>query len=282
MGSGANWISSMLMFGKKRKSSNLTLKKLQAIARKNRINVYKPRKGGGGYTKTPLTMKALKTKLSRARVSYVKSPRKTRKTRKTARDRTYGNVPLSRQVDDSDLSVFGDMSEFGRRLKMTKKAVAARRAYRLRSKRSRRRSPARGRAMSTRTARSNAKKAMNLHHKRGISLKQAWKIVQKSRFGDEITSEFGMATVCGRGYSPNTKWRKGAGRGQKRCLKGKIKKITLNRLQAVALKNGVSIYKSSKSGGYTKTPLTAKSLKGRLSRAKVSYNYGRNDSLVYV
>ena len=191
--------------------------------------------------------------------------------------------------DDSDLSVFG-MSEFGRRLKMTKSAIAARRAYRRRTSPRRRRrspirrrrvSPRRGRKMSKRTIYANAKKAMRLHHRTGISLKAAWRKVlgKRSRFGediDDIMSEFGMATVCRPGYSPNRRWRAGRGRGQKRCVKDRTKKITLSELQAIARKNGVQIYKARKSGGgYTKTPVTAKALKARLSKARVSYNYGR-------
>ena len=87
-----------------------------------------------------------------------------------------------------------------------------------------------------------------------------------------------MATVCRPGYSPNRRWRAGKGRGQKRCVKDKTKKITLRELQAIARKNGVQIYKARKGGGYTKTPVTAKALKARLSKARVSYNYGRSKS----
>ena len=191
-------------------------------------------------------------------------------------------------------------SRYGRRLKMTKSAIAARRAYRRRTSPRRRRrspirrrrspirrrrvSPRRGRKMSKRVIYANAKKAMRLHHRTGISLKAAWRKVlgnKRSRFGEDFEdilglSEFGMATVCRPGYSPNRRWRAGKGRGQKRCVKDKTKKITLSELQAVARKNGVQIYKARKGGGgYTKTPVTAKALKARLSRAKVSYNYGR-------
>lgn len=184
-------------------------------------------------------------------------------------------------------------SRYGRRLKMTKSAIAARRAYRRRTSPRRRRrspirrrrvSPRRGRKMSKRAIYANAKKAMRLHHRTGISLKAAWRKVlgnKRSRFGEDFEdilglSEFGMATVCRPGYSPNRRWRAGKGRGQKRCVKDKTKKITLSELQAVARKNGVQIYKARKGGGgYTKTPVTAKALKARLSRAKVSYNYGR-------
>jgi len=182
-------------------------------------------------------------------------------------------------------------SRYGRKLKMTKSAIAARRAYRRRTSprrlspiRRRRVSPRRGRKMSKRVIYANAKKAMRLHHRTGISLKAAWRKVlgnKRSRFGEDFEnilglSEFGMATVCRPGYSPNRRWRAGKGRGQKRCVKDKTKKITLSELQAVARKNGVQIYKARKGGsGYTKTPVTAKALKARLSRARVSYNYGR-------
>ena len=194
-------------------------------------------------------------------------------------------------------------SRYGRRLKMTKSAIAARRAYRRRTSPRRRRrspirrrrspirrrrvSPRRGRKMSKRVIYANAKKAMRLHHRTGISLKAAWRKVlgnKRSRFGEDFEdilglSEFGMATVCRPGYSPNRRWRAGKGRGQKRCVKDKTKKITLRELQAIAVKNGVQIYKARKGGsGYTKTPVTAKALKARLSKARVSYNYGRRKS----
>ncbi|MBA45778.1 MAG: hypothetical protein CMB31_04245 [Euryarchaeota archaeon] len=261
----------------------------------------------------------------RSPVRRRRSPVRRRRT--TLSQRTYGNVPLSIQEDDSDLSVFGGpmydrmrararslktslynrarslknrlsprRSRYGRRLKMTKSAIAARRAYRRRNSPRRRRrspirrrrvSPRRGRKMSKRTIYANAKKAMRLHHRTGISLKAAWRKVlgnKRSRFGEDFEdilglSEFGMATVCRPGYSPNRRWRAGKGRGQKRCVKDKTKKITLKELQAIARKNGVEIYKARKGGsGYTKTPVTAKALKARLSRAKVSYNYGRSKS----
>ena len=269
-----------------------------------------PRELGMGFGKRKLKMTK---KAIAARAAYRRSPRGSpkrrrsplrrrrsplrrrrsrspvRRRRTTVSQRTYGNIPLSMQ-DDSDLSVFG-ISEFGRRLKMTKSAIAARRAYRRRTSPRRRRrspirrrrvSPRRGRKMSKRVIYANAKKAMRLHHRTGISLKAAWRKVlgnKRSRFGediDDIMSEFGMATVCRPGYSPNRRWRAGRGRGQKRCVKDRTKKITLSELQAIARKNGVQIYKARKSGGgYTKTPVTAKALKARLSKARVSYNYGR-------
>jgi hypothetical protein len=80
----------------------------------------------------------------------------------------------------ADLFGFGDVNEYGKKLKMTKKAIAARRAYRRKksSKRSRRSSPKR-RKISQKTAHARAKRAMKLHHSKGISLKQAWRIVLK-------------------------------------------------------------------------------------------------------
>ena len=260
-----------------------------------------------------------------------KSPVRRRRT--SVSQRTYGNIPLSMQDDydlsvfggpmydrmmsrarglktgmynrarrlGDRLSPIRDRvrrlsprrSRYGKKLKMTKSAIAARRAYRRKNSPRRRRrsplrrrrvSPRRGRKMSKRVIYANAKKAMRLHHRTGISLKAAWRKVlgnKRSRFGEDFEdilglSEFGMATVCRPGYSPNRRWRAGKGRGQKRCVKDRTKKITLSQLQAVARKNGVQIYKARKSGGgYTKTPVTAKALKARLSRARVSYNYGR-------
>ena len=61
----------------KKKTLGPTLKQLQTLARRNKVSIYKMRKDRRGYTKMPLTKKALKARLSRARVSYknLKAPR---------------------------------------------------------------------------------------------------------------------------------------------------------------------------------------------------------------
>ena len=68
-----------MFFGAKRTRKTLgpTLKQLQTLARRNKVSIYKMRKDRRGYTKMPLTKKALKARLSRARVSYknLKPPR---------------------------------------------------------------------------------------------------------------------------------------------------------------------------------------------------------------
>ena len=113
------------------------------------------------------------------------------------------------EVLNENFLEFGE-SGYGKRLKMTKTAIAARRAYRLKKspRRSRRSSPKR-RKISQKTAHSRAKRAMKLHHTKGISLKQAWRIVlKKNKFGD---------SVCGQGYEVNRNWSRG--KGQKQCLK---------------------------------------------------------------
>lgn len=63
-----------MFFGAKRPRKTLspTLKQLQSLARRNRVSVYKMRKDRRGYTKTPLTKKALKARLSNSRISYKK------------------------------------------------------------------------------------------------------------------------------------------------------------------------------------------------------------------
>lgn len=85
-----------------------------------------------------------------------------------------------------------------------------------------------------------------------------------------MDSYFGMATVCPQGYSPNKKYKRGPGARQ--CLKDKKEKKTLSQLQAAALANQVSIYKRRKdNNGFTRTPLSIKALKSRLTRMKVAY-----------
>jgi len=69
---------------KRTKISGPTLKQLQSLARRNRVSIFKMRKDGRGYTKKPLTKKALKARLSRSRVSYknLKVPRSRIATRR--------------------------------------------------------------------------------------------------------------------------------------------------------------------------------------------------------
>ena len=77
---------------KRTKISGLTLKQLQNLARRNRVSIFKMRKDGRGYTKKPLTKKALKARLSRSRVSYknLKVPR----SRVATRRRRVARVPV--------------------------------------------------------------------------------------------------------------------------------------------------------------------------------------------
>ena len=80
---------------------------------------------------------------------------------------------------------------------------------------------------------------------------------------------FGMATVCPPGYRANNKFR--ARRGQRQCLKG-VPKKSLKELQAIALTNDVSIFKRRNDNmGFTRSPLTSRALKYRLTKMKVSH-----------
>ena len=82
---------------------------------------------------------------------------------------------------------------------------------------------------------------------------------------------FGMATVCPPGYAPNSKWRKKP--GQRQCLKLKRSKPTLKDVQKLAKTNDVPIYKLRKDGkGYTKTPVSARTLKARLTSRNVPWD----------
>ena len=84
-----------------------------------------------------------------------------------------------------------------------------------------------------------------------------------------MNSYFGMATVCPPGFRPNKHCR--ARPGQRQCLKGNPRK-TLKELQAIALANDVSIFKRRKDDmGFTKTPLSERSLKYRLTKMHVPY-----------
>lgn len=81
---------------------------------------------------------------------------------------------------------------------------------------------------------------------------------------------FGAATVCRPGYSTNPKWAK-TGKGRQ-CTKVKPVKKTLKEIQALARANDVSIYHRRKDGnGFTKRALSMRGLKNRLARMKVTY-----------
>lgn len=82
---------------------------------------------------------------------------------------------------------------------------------------------------------------------------------------------FGMATVCPPGYAPNPKWRRKP--GQRQCLKVKRSKPTLKDVQRLAKQNGIPIYKLRKDGkGYTKTPVTARTLKARMTSRNIPWD----------
>lgn len=91
----SNDLNAYMKFGsprrrKRTKISGPTLKQLQSLARRNRVSIYKMRKDGRGYTKMPLTKKALKARLSRSRISYknLKAPRHRPVTRKRYNSRS--------------------------------------------------------------------------------------------------------------------------------------------------------------------------------------------------
>ena len=52
------------------KSKPKTLKQLQTLARKNSVSIYKRRKDDMGFTKVPLSVRALKYRLSKMKVAY--------------------------------------------------------------------------------------------------------------------------------------------------------------------------------------------------------------------
>ena len=86
----------------------------------------------------------------------------------------------------------------------------------------------------------------------------------------KVSHNFGMSTVCPPGKVPNRNWK--PGRGKRQCLREKKKELSLKQLQRIAKAADVSIYKRRKDDmGFTKTPLSIKSLKSRLTRMKVSY-----------
>ncbi len=175
---------------KKIRPKKISKKELQAIALANDVSIFKRRKDGIGFTREPLSIKALKYRLTKMRVPYGSGSN----IRPLSPVAMATGIPVATGVPVDDLI---------------------------------------GRGFA-----------------------------------------FGMATVCPPGFRPNKRYR--AKPGQRQCLKGAPKK-SLKELQAIALANGVSIFKRSKAAqkrgdaGFTKTPLTRKSLKARLTRMKVAH-----------
>jgi len=61
----------------KEKGAKPTLKDLQRLAKENDVSIFKRRKDGMGFTKTPLSMKALKYRLTKMNVPYAGAVRKS-------------------------------------------------------------------------------------------------------------------------------------------------------------------------------------------------------------
>jgi len=85
----------------KNKNKGPTLKQLQNLARRNKVNIYKMRKDRRGYTKTALTKKALRARLSRAKVSYknIKAPRTRTRKRYVSSSSTRRSCPVGSYRD---------------------------------------------------------------------------------------------------------------------------------------------------------------------------------------
>ena len=85
----------------KNKNKGPTLKQLQNLARRNKVNIYKMRKDRTGYTKTALTKKALRARLSRAKVSYknIKAPRTRTRKRYVSSSSTRRSCPVGSYRD---------------------------------------------------------------------------------------------------------------------------------------------------------------------------------------
>ena len=134
-----------------------------------------------------------------------------------------------------------------------------------------------GRKMTLAKLRLFAKKRrVSVYKRRGgkkvlLNKKQLMAKLLKMRI--KIKQRFGMATVCRENERINKRYR--AKRGQKQCLKVKPK-ISLASLQSLAFNNDVSIYKRRRDNmGFTKSKLSMKALKARLTRLKVPYSASR-------
>ncbi len=110
------------------KSPNL--KELQMIARANDVSIYKRRKDDNGFTKRPLTVSALKARLTRMRVPYffmgselgfgrrkLLMDKKHRKARKLARQKKIlmGGGPPARLEILQEIAKANDVSIYKRR-----------------------------------------------------------------------------------------------------------------------------------------------------------------------
>lgn len=128
---------------------------------------------------------------------------------------------------------FGKKGDAKKAMKlMWKEGITLKQAWkRVKGKDSKKRKPVSSKKRKSKTLKQSdvqamAKKAMKLKWKEGITLKQAWKKVNK--FGD---------TVCPNGYEPNLKWVGKTPRGQcvKVCSSGMVRDEVTNRCKKLPI-----------------------------------------------
>mgnify|MGYP001169772749 CR=1 FL=1 len=277
----------------KDKKAKKTLSQLQTVAAANQVSIYKRRKDDKGFTRTPLSMKALKSRLTRMKVSYFGmatacpkgqspdptwSPGRGRAQCLMTNGRAYKqrlaeyarlvqqnpdmgpaigvpaaaaaapimDYPVPRLVG----AVLPGLSELQRMADANNVPIY--------------KSDGRGGFTRTPLSERALKSALT---KKGVNWRAPSAAAVMPFTG---TLGFGMATVCPQGMSPNRKYKRG--RGARQCIKDKKAKKTLKQLQTLARSNQVSIYKRRKDDmGFTRTPLSIKALKLRLTRMKVAY-----------
>ena len=222
-----------------------SLAELQAIALAKEISIHKRRKDNSGFTKIPLSVRALKMRLTRM---------------------------AGRNPDGSHIPAYFGMATVCPPGYRPNKKWRGKRGQRQCLKGEAKKSLAELRAIARTKGISIYKRRKDNSGFTKIplnirALKSRLTRMINNSYQSSAPAYFGMATVCPPNYRPNRKWR--GKRGQKQCLKGAPKK-SLKQLQDLAKVNSVSIYKKLPSGKLGRQ-LTAKGLKLRLTRMNISY-----------
>ena len=298
----------------KDKGPRVTLRELQDIARDNNVSIFARRKDGKGFTKKPLTIKALKSRLSRRRVPYragrrlgpiarffAPSPPPTYEeamaTGVTSVEEDPYGIDYAAEVPPSEGHAGFGAPKKKKPKKITLKKLQAiarengvsifmRRkdgkgftkkpltVKALKSRLSRRRVPYQS-GPRPGPLRGESFKVFNTPFRPGLS---GSSVADEDGdvFYDAMEFGAGHDFVCPPGMKRNKKWRPKSRKHRRKCLKDKGPRVTLSELQDIARGSNVSIFARRKDGkGFTKKPLTLKALKSRLSRAKVPYRAGR-------
>lgn len=289
----------------------ISLAQLQQIAHSHGISVFKRRKDGTGFTKKPLKKRELKTLLTKHGVSYGQPVRHSTQQQPPAEEpgffsRLFGGsdepvqgVPVATVVtppppppppaaaaaaaiprvdpppppqSTRDIQRYRQLERL-----LQEKRAEVQEALDAQREGLERLGEAIRTAQADPTARNMAEARRYQAYTNGLKDKAENLVQEKEELQQRLEEArrranlFGMATVCLPGYAPNPKWRKKP--GQRQCIKVKRSKPKLKDVQRLAKQNGIPIYKLRKDGkGYTKTPVSARTLKARMTSRNIPWD----------